>query len=200
MRPFWLRWLQYKLPIWWTAVCHGHVPHCTVLLVSLQVQERSMDIYLHEILFMLCFLYHFDSFTLDCLGMKPWDITCTSKFYCNSWAASTYHVMLHKVSFLATSQFCAWRPLYDLSRQKHNSEIIENEIENVELGALLLLCFVINMNFCKLIDCVIFSHTFVRFAFYCLILIKGKFNKTIISAISVAIVLEFESDSYTWSL
>lgn len=101
--------------------------------------------------------------------------------------------MLHKVSFLATSQFCAWRPLYDLSRQKHNSEIIENEIENVELGALLLLCF-------KLIDCVIFSHTFVRFAFYCLILIKGKFNKTIISAISVAIVLEFESDSYTWSL
>lgn len=146
-----------------------------------------MDIYLHEILFMLCFLYHFDSFTLGCLGMKPWDITCTSKFYCNSWAASTYHVMLHKVSFLATSQFCAWRPLYDLSRQKHNSEIIENEIENVELGALLLLCFVINMNFCKLIDCVIFSHMFVRFAFYCLILIKGKFNKTIISAISVAI-------------
>ena len=57
-----------------------------------------------------------------------------------------------------------------LGRQKHNSEIIENEIENVELGALLLLCFVINMNFCKLTDCVIFSHTFVRFAFYCLIL------------------------------
>ena len=55
-----------------------------------------------------------------------------------------------------------------LDRQKRNSEI-ENETENVELGALLLLCFVI-MNFCKLIEFVIFSHTFVRFAFYCLIL------------------------------
>ena len=37
---------------------NSHVPNCTVLLVSLQVQERSMDIYLHEILFMLCFLYY----------------------------------------------------------------------------------------------------------------------------------------------
>lgn len=95
-----------------------HVPHCTVLLVSLQVQERSMDLYLHEILFMLCLLYHFDSFTLGCLGIKPWDVTCTSKFYCNSWAASAYHVMLHKGSFLATSQFCAWRPLYDFRSPK----------------------------------------------------------------------------------
>ena len=37
---------------------NSHVPNFTVLLVSLQVQERSIDLYLHEILFMLCFLYH----------------------------------------------------------------------------------------------------------------------------------------------
>ena len=52
------------------AVFHSHVPNCTVLLVSLSVQERSMDIYLHEILLMLCFLYHFDSFTLGYLGIE----------------------------------------------------------------------------------------------------------------------------------
>ena len=37
---------------------NSHVPNFTVLSVRLQVQERSMDLYLHEILFMLCFLYH----------------------------------------------------------------------------------------------------------------------------------------------
>ena len=40
------------------AVFHSHVPNCTVLLVSLSVQERSMEI------------HPFDSFTLGNLGIE----------------------------------------------------------------------------------------------------------------------------------
>ena len=49
---------------------NSHLPNCTVLLVSLQVQERSVDIYLREILFYALFsLSHCSA--LGCLGIKP---------------------------------------------------------------------------------------------------------------------------------
>ena len=84
--------------------CQFGEQSCAKLYCLISKSSSSREI--HGFIFAWNIIYalfslSLDSFTLGCLGIKPRDVTCTSKFYYSSWAASTYHAILHKVSFLA---------------------------------------------------------------------------------------------------